>query len=34
MDILVYRPGELQDLLKEPRGFWKSVAETLVEVCP
>jgi predicted nucleotidyltransferase len=32
MDILVYRPEELQSLLREKTGFWASVAETLVDV--
>jgi predicted nucleotidyltransferase len=32
MDILVYRPEELQALLEEKTGFWKSVAETMIDV--
>jgi predicted nucleotidyltransferase len=32
MDILVYRPEELQRLLQEKTGFWQSVADTMVDV--
>jgi len=32
LDILVYRPEERQHLLREKTGFWKSVAETMVDV--
>lgn len=32
MDILVYRPEELQRLLQEKTGFWQSAADTMVDV--
>lgn len=32
MDILVYRPDEFETLIHEPRGFWKSVVESMRQI--
>lgn len=32
LDILVYTPSELENLLREPAGFWKSVDSTMVRI--
>lgn len=32
LDVLVYRPEELDALLAEPVGFWKSVRDSMVRV--